>query len=458
MLATDDTIVALATPPGSGGIGVVRISGPRARSIAAAMVGAGRPLEPRRASLRRIADAAAGGRPVDRVVATYFPRPRSYTGEDVVELSGHGSPVLLRRIVSIAIGAGARLAQPGEFTLRAFLNGRVDLVQAEAVADLVEAVTPLQARVAFEQLEGGLSALVADLDGTLFDLAARLEASIDFPDEGYHFIDPQAVAAELRDLDGRLRSVLRDARHGRLVRDGCRAVILGAPNVGKSTLFNRLLGMPRAIVTDVAGTTRDLLSETLDVDGIPVTLVDTAGMRDSADPVEAEGVRRARGAAETAGLVVVVLDRSAPIGPDERRLLADTRGTSRLIVVNKIDRPPCWDAADLAAAGVAETTIPVCLLDGDGAPSAVREALARALQRDQPPGDTPVVSNIRHIALLETAAVALDRAAGAAAEGVSEELVLADLQAARSALEELSGRRAPNAVLDRIFERFCIGK
>ena len=457
MLATDDTIVALATPPGSGGVGVVRLSGPRARSIAGVMIRTGSPLEPRRASLRRVADAADGGRHVDRVVATYFPGPGSYTGEDVVELSGHGSPVLLRRIVSIAIDAGARLAQPGEFTFRAFLNGRLDLVQAEAVADLVEAVTPLQARVAFEQLEGGVSALVADIDRVLFDLIARLEASIDFPDEGYHFIEASAAGAEVRALRGRVTAAMRNARHGRLVREGGQAVILGTPNVGKSTLFNRLLGMPRAIVTDVAGTTRDLLTETLDIDGVPVTLVDTAGMRDSPDAVEAEGVRRARGAIGAAALAVVVLDRSVPLGPDDRQLLADTVRTPRVVVVNKIDWPPCWGPDDLAALDVMDAAIHVSLLDEAGA-APVREGVARVLLRGSAPRDTPVISNIRHITLLETAAAALGRAAGAASEGASEELVLADLQAASVALEELSGKRAPNALLERIFERFCIGK
>ena len=457
MFATDDTIVALATPPGPGGIGVVRLSGARARSIAAAMLDGGPPLEPRRASLRRVADAAAGGRPVDRVVATYFPRPGSYTGEDVVELSGHGSPVLLRRIVSVAMLGGARLAQPGEFTLRAFLNGRLDLVQAEAVGDLVAAATPLQARVAFEQLEGGASALVADIDRTLFDLIARLEASLDFPEEGYHFIDPETASAEVRALEARIEAALRSARHGRLVREGGRAVILGAPNAGKSTLFNGLLGMPRAIVTAVAGTTRDLLAEALDVDGIPVTLVDTAGMRDSADAVEAEGVRRARAAIDGAALAVVVLDRSAPLEPEDLRLLADTDRVRRVIVVNKIDLPPSWGTADLAAAGAGDAAVHVSLLDESGAP-AVRDAIARALLQDGAPEDTPVVSNVRHVALLEAAGAARGRAAEAAAAGATEELVLADLQAAGAALEELSGRRAPNAVLERIFERFCIGK
>ena len=457
MFATDDTIVALATPPGTGGIGVVRISGPRARSVAGAMLGAGAPLEPRRASLRPVVDPSDGGRHVDRVVATYFPRPRSYTGEDVVELSGHGSPVVLRRIVTLAIAAGARLAQPGEFTFRAYLNGRLDLVQAEAVADLVAAVTPRQARVAFDQLEGGVSAFVAEIDRTLFDLIARLEASIDFPEEGYHFVDPLAAGAEVRGLIGRIGVALRNAREGRLVREGCQAVILGSPNAGKSTLFNGLLGRPRAIVTAVPGTTRDLLTEMLDVDGVPVTLVDTAGVRDTADAVEAEGVRRARDAIGVAGLAIVVLDRSAPLGPDERGLLAATEEVPRLVVVNKIDRPPSWGAEALAEAGVPEGGVEVSLVEDAGA-ATVREAVAEALLHGGGRADTPTVSNVRHIALLDAAATALGRAAEAAEAGASEELVLADLQAAGRALEELSGKRAPDAVLEHIFERFCIGK
>ena len=319
------------------------------------------------------------------------------------------------------------------------------------------AATPLQARVAFEQLEGRVSALVADIDRALFDLIARLEASLDFPEEGYHFIDADTARAEVQALEARIETALGSARHGRLVREGGRAVILGAPNAGKSTLFNGLLGMPRAIVTGVAGTTRDLLTEALDVDGIPVTLVDTAGMRDSADAVEAEGVRRARAAIDGAALAVVVLDRSVPLAPEDLRLLADTSRVRRVLVVNKIDRPACWGPEDLAAAGAEDAAVHVSLLDDGGAP-AVRDAIARALLRDGAPEDTPVVSNVRHIALLEAAGAALGRAGAAAAEGATEELVLADLQAAGAALEELSGRRAPNAVLERIFERFCIGK
>ena len=457
MFATDDTIVAIATPPGVGGIGIVRVSGPRAAPIAGSVLRGEAALEPRRATLRDVIDPRSDGRAVDRVLATYFPRPGSYTGEDVVEISGHGSPVLLREIVRTAREAGARLAEPGEFTFRAFLNGRLDLIQAEAVGDLVEAVTPLQARVAFDQLEGTVTALVADVDRALFDLIARLEASLDFPEEGYHFVEPGAVAAETRALADRITHLLGTAQQGRLVREGCQVVILGRPNVGKSTLFNRLLGAPRAIVTDVPGTTRDLLTDTVDLDGIPVTLVDTAGLRATRDVIEAEGVSRARAALRVAYVVIVVLDRSCPLGPDDLGLLADTAGTPRLVVVNKTDRPARWMPSDVDGVGDEQAVVSVSLLDGDAA-EAMRSALAQVLWTGGRLRDPPSISNVRHIELLQAATTALERAAGAAEAAATEELLLVDLQDARRALEEISGRRTPDAVLERIFERFCIGK
>src|SRR6185369_3998292 len=249
---------------------------------------------------------------IDQVVVTFFPGPHSYTGEDIVELSAHGSPVVLRAIVTTAIARGARLAEPGEFTLRAFLNGRIDLVQAEAVNDLIEAATPLQARAAFDQLDGTLTRAIGGIVATLFDLMARLEASVDFPDEGYHFVDPSALAMSLDGLIERTSALLNDAQRGRLIREGLRIAIVGEPNVGKSSLFNALAGTARAIVTDVPGTTRDLVSEIVDIEGLRVTLVDTAGLRETADPVEIEGVSRARQAIAAADLVLQVEDRSRP--------------------------------------------------------------------------------------------------------------------------------------------------
>ena len=454
MYSPDDTIVAVATPPGRGGVGVVRVSGPAATGAAGAVLRAGHDLQPRHATLTSVVGAPDPERALDQVVATYFPAPASYTGEDVVEISGHGSPVLLRQIVEAVVRAGARLAEPGEFTLRAFVNGRMDLVQAEAVADLIEAVTPLQARVAFDQLEGTVTAAIGAIDAALFDLSARLEASIDFPEEGYHFAEPAAVAAETRSLQQWAQALLAGARAGRLVREGRQVVILGKPNVGKSTLFNRLLGAPRAIVTDVPGTTRDLLTETAEVEGLPLTLVDTAGIRRTADAVESEGVARARGALQVAAAVLLVLDRSRPLDDEDRALLHETAAADRVIVVNKADRPPVWDAADLPDAGPRVT---VSLRD-EADPAGVRRALAELLWAGEPLRDTPTLSNLRHIVLVERAAAALARAADAADAAAPEELLLADLQDARAALEEVTGKRTADDVLQRIFARFCIGK
>ena len=295
MFSTDDTIVAVATPPGRAGLGVVRLAGPQAIAIAD-LLAPGPALTARVATLRRLAaplddgGQAARGAAIDQVVLTWFAAPASYTGDDVVEVSAHGSPVLLDRILRSAMGGGARLAAPGEFTLRAFLNGKLDLVQAEAVADLIDAVTPAQARLAFDQLDGTLSQALAAIGEALFDLRVRLEASLDFPDEGYHFVEPGLAARECEAVRARVSALLATARRGRLLREGCRVALIGAPNVGKSLLFNALLGASRAIVTPVAGTTRDLLTERCDIGGLAVTLVDTAGVRDSDEPIEQEGI------------------------------------------------------------------------------------------------------------------------------------------------------------------------
>jgi tRNA modification GTPase len=443
VFSTDDSIVAIATPPGRGGIGVVRISGASSPDIASRILNRAKPLEPRYATFTRI-------RETDEVVATYFPAPRSYTGEDVVEISAHGSPVVLQAIVASAMSAGARLAEPGEFTLRAFLNGKRDLIQAEAVADLIDAATPLQARVAFDQLEGTLTERIAAIDGELFDLIARLEASLDFPDEGYHFIEPSEAARRIRSVVTRIGEVLAGARAGRMIREGATVVVAGRPNVGKSSLFNRLAGTDRAIVTAVAGTTRDLVSESVDVEGLAVTLVDTAGWRETLDLVEREGVARSERALDAADVLVLVLDRSEPGHADDTQLLARTVGRPRVVVLNKSDLPA--DAAwDVPAVEVSAKT-------GSGVGD-LRHAIVRELTGGESLRDTATLSNTRHIALLEDARAHL--LAAAAASGVdraTEEFVLADLQAARAKLEEVVGTRATDDLLLHIFERFCIGK
>jgi tRNA modification GTPase len=452
VFSTADTIVAIATPPGRGGIGVVRVSGPQAAEIAAAVLGRPTSLEPRRATLARtrLAPLEAAAAVEDDVIATFFPGPHSYTGEDVVEISAHGSPVVLRAIVCGAAGAGARLAQPGEFTLRAFLNGKLNLVQAEAVADLIEAATPLQARTAFDQLEGTLTRRIAEIDGELFDLIAKLEASLDFPDEGYHFVEPGELAAIAGAVIGRVDGLLADARRGRLIREGATVVIAGRPNVGKSSVFNKLIGSDRAIVTAFPGTTRDLVTEPLDLDGLKITLVDTAGDRGTMDVVEREGVARGMRARTVADLILVVLDRSERLTADDHRILEETRTQRRLVVANKCDRPPVDDHRSVEALSIsAETGSGLCEL---------RAALAGILIGSERLRDTPAISNTRHVTLLEGARAHLVRARDAATAAMPEEFVLTDLQAASAAFDEVVGTRTSEDVLRHIFERFCIGK
>ena len=458
MFSTDDSIVAVATPPGRGGIGVVRISGPSSHEIANLILEWHGPLEARRATLTRVRAAGQEGPrdTLDEVVATYFPAPRSYTGEHVVEISAHGNPVVLEAIVGSAIAAGARLAEPGEFTLRAFLNGKRDLIQAEAVADLIAAATPLQARVAFDQLNGTLTQRIAAIDGDLFDLIARLEASLDFPDEGYHFIEPAETARRVGSVVAELDLLLGGARRGRMIREGATVVVFGRTNVGKSSVFNMLIGSDRAIVTPIAGTTRDLVAEQVDVEGLAVTLVDTAGWRETPDVVEREGVTRGERAREVADLLVLVLDRSEPLNAEDERLLAQTSDRRRIVVANKSDLPA---AGDVAVAGVPATSLlSVSAKTGAGADD-LRRGIVSELTGSDSLRDTAAISNVRHIMLVEQARASLATAEQVvAAGGTPEEYVLADLQAARASLEEVVGARTSEDLLRHIFEKFCIGK
>ncbi len=515
-MTPSDTIVAVATPPGRGGLAVVRLSGPQAFPIALSLLERPVTFTPRRAVLARIAVPAPGSlaapsqignqqlnrsnrqlnkspdQPMirDDVIVLPFASPASYTGEAVVEISLHGSIVIAGAIVQAAVEAGARPAGPGEFTLRAFLNGRLDLAQAEAVRDLVEATTPLQARVAFDQLTGTLSGRLAEIERELFALSARLEASIDFPDEGYRFVGPGEVEAILRGVRERVEALVHEGTQGRLVREGATVALVGRTNVGKSTLFNRLVGHDRAIVTEVPGTTRDLLTEVVTLDGLRVTLVDTAGVRASADPVEREGVARADRARAAADLVVLVLDGSAPLEDEDLRLLEDTAAGPRVVVCNKADlpvrsrlrpRPPAGFGGQAGDFGGRETledppspdappghrrasgfdVVAVSGLSGSGV-----NDLIRSINRElgwSGVAEPPALSNPRHIELLGRVREALDAAGellanAAAGETVPEEMILADLQRARATLEEVTGRRTTDELLGEIFSKFCVGK
>jgi tRNA modification GTPase len=451
MFSPDDTIVAMATPPGRGAIGVVRISGACAGTVVSAIVTRRAPLAPRVATLTRVRRTSATGESatLDTVVVTSFPAPHSYTGQDLVELSAHGSPVVLQSIVTAAMQAGARLARPGEFTLRAFLNGRIDLVQAESVADLIAAATPLQARAAFDQLEGTLTERIAAADAELFDVIARLEASLDFPDEGYHFISPNEISARVAGIRARVDELIDSGRRGRVIRDGATVVIAGRPNVGKSSMFNALAGLDRAIVTPIPGTTRDLITEQVDIGGLLVTLVDTAGAHEALDAVEREGVMRGARAREVADLVLLVVDGSVEMMQPDEELLRQTASRPRIVVANK---------SDLGLVSLPSQALRVSAATGEGIEQ-LRQTIVQSLTGGESLHDTATVTNTRHLSLLDAARASLERARVAAAAGaVTEEFILADLLDARARFDEIVGKRTADDVLRHIFERFCIGK
>lgn len=451
MQPTGETIVAIATPPGQGGVGIVRLSGGDAARIVQTMTGRSTPLPARTATLARVTGTGL----VAEALVTFFPGPRSYTGEDVVELSAHGSPVILAALVDHAASLGARRARRGEFTLRAFLHGKLDLVQAEAARDLVEAVSPAQARAAFDQLDGTLSSAITGIAGDLRELELKLEASMDFPDEGYRFIDGAEVGATLERVHQTLAKLVGTGARGQLVREGARVVIAGTPNAGKSSLFNALAGADRAIVAATPGTTRDLVSARVVLDDHVVELVDTAGIRASDDAVEQEGVRRADRAIAGADVVIVAVDGSRPIAADDRAVAAQMSGRRAVFVTTKADLPACGPALEMSA-----DALSVSARTGSG----LRELAARIaslIDGAAPAVDHVLVTNARHREMLASALAHVAHARESFAESggaLPEEFVAADLQQALAALDEVTGRRTADDLLHEIFARFCIGK
>lgn len=450
--APDDLIVAPATAPGRGALALVRLSGVGAWSLVASL--AGRSVwRPRQATRVRLALAEAV---VEDAIVTAFAAPRSFTGQDLVEIGVHGSPVIVDALVRRCIDGGARMARPGEFTLRAYLNGRLDLLQAEAIADLVSATTAAQVRVASAHLQGALSERIRALGDGIAEIRTLLEASLDFPDEGFHFITREGLGTRLDSLHTACAGLLGSAEAGRRLHDGAVVVIAGPANAGKSSLFNALLRRQRAIVTPVPGTTRDLLTEGTEFGGVPVTLVDTAGLRVAADAVEQEGIGRAEAAMASADVVVLVVDPVGMEGDGQARaagLWRAVQGRDAVCVLSKRDTwpdgdlRPCWAPADALA---------VSVNDGGTGLRELEDRLARLLGRSTWEGDT--VTRARHRSLLRQCGEALDRARRLAAEGGSEEFLLIDLQEALQALDGLRGVEGSEQVLESIFSTFCIGK
>jgi tRNA modification GTPase len=446
-----ETIVAIATPPGRGGIGVVRISGDAARAVASALLrfpdGAG--WTPRHATLAELIDDA--GDVVDQVVATWFAAPRSYTAEDVVEIACHGAPVVLRFCVEQACRHGARLAEPGEFTLRAFVHGRIDLPQAEAVRDLIDATTLYQARVAARQVEGSVSRLLAPLKTQLLELIALLEAGIDFAEDDISVAPDAEILRRLEPLTSGVERLVNSFSYGRLVHDGVSLAIVGRPNVGKSSLFNRLLEQDRAIVTDIPGTTRDLVSETASLSGVPVRFVDTAGIRDGSDVVESLGIERSLRAMADADLTLVVLDASMPLTSGDNEILHRAASQGRhLLVANKSDLP--------RAAALPPNAVPVSAATGDGLDSlrqAILDAIGHASHAEH---EFAFITSLRQEQLLAESLAALRAARHAVDARIPHEMLLLDLYGALQPIDAITGRTTADDILNRIFSTFCIGK
>ncbi|MEW6427986.1 MAG: tRNA uridine-5-carboxymethylaminomethyl(34) synthesis GTPase MnmE [Thermodesulfobacteriota bacterium] len=458
--ALEDTIAAIATPPGGGGIGIVRISGDGSRSILTRLFrsSAGTAaLESHRLQHGWIADPETG-RHFDEVLAVYMQAPRSYTREDVVEIHCHGNTLLLQRILDLCYAAGARPAAAGEFTRRAFVNGRIDLTRAEAVIELLQARTGKAVELAVATLAGGLAGRVENIRAVLVGMLAVLEVAIDFPEEDVEIVDTAAMAAELdRQVIAPLRRLIAASEGGRLIRDGIAAVILGPPNVGKSSLLNALLREERAIVTEIPGTTRDTIEECLDVRGMPVRIVDTAGIRAGAEPVEEMGIRRARQKAETADLVLLVVDASRPLAAEETALVDSVAGRPLIVVLNKIDLIPAEVVTDLRQRFGDLPTAAVSARTGAGL-AELEERIYNAVCGAPLESEAPCMPNIRQRdSLRRTLAACLDAAAGLG-QGLSADLLAVDLQLALSHLGDIVGRTTTDDVLDLVFSRFCIGK
>ncbi len=421
-----------------------------------------RELEPGRAVFGELIEPNTSER-LDEVVVTFFEKPHSYTTDDVVEISSHGAPVILRRVVELAIERGARLAEPGEFTMRAFLNGRLDLTQAEAVRDLIESQTLYQAKVAAQQLDGALSHRLQPIKQSLVELIALLEAGIDFAEDDVSVLPSEPILARMAKVRAPLVELEKSFAYGRLVSEGFTLAIVGRPNVGKSSLFNRLVERERAIVTSEPGTTRDLVSETVSLDGIPVRLVDTAGIRDALNEAESIGVRKSLEALADADLALVVLDASAPLGHEDHRLLALVEQRPAVMVENKCDLADARAGSETRrhtndSGGTAVAMLRTSALTGEGIAELRRAILARVGGDSSSQAESGFLTNVRHQTLVRESLTALDAAERAVASRMPHEMLLLDLYGALRPLDAITGATTADDILTLIFSRFCIGK
>ena len=449
----DDTIVAIATPPGRGGIGVVRLAGAEARAIAGPLLRLKHELAAGHAIFGEVIEPSTGER-IDEAVVTFFAKPHSYTADDVIEISAHGAPVVLRHIVELATAGGARLAEPGEFTMRAVLNGRIDLTQAEAVRDLIESQTLYQAKVAAQQLEGSLSRRLQPIKRKLVELVAVMEAGIDFAEDDVSVLPAAEILSRLEEVQVPLEQLRASFAYGKIVHEGLTLAIVGRPNVGKSSLFNRLVEHERAIVTATPGTTRDLVTETVALGGIPIKLVDTAGIRHSTDEAESIGIRKSYEALSEADLVLVVLDSTQEISAEDRELLAASAKRHALAVANKSDLAPDGQP-QLGGKKVFRTSA----ITGEGI-DVLRAAILEEVVGHSVRGEheTGFLTNIRHQRLVEESLSCLEAASEAVRRNIPHEMIMLDLYGALRPLDAITGETTTDDILNLIFSSFCIGK
>ena len=456
-----DTIAAISTPPGRGGIGIVRLSGPEAVLYVQQLVRLHQPLEHARARLADVLDPEAPENRIDEALVTWFAAPNSYTGDDLVEIAAHGSPIVLTTLLQAALTLGARLAEPGEFTQRAFLSGRLDLTQAEAVRDLIEAQTLAQARLAATQMGGALSRRITPVKQDLLELIAILEAGIDFAEDDLSVAPDSEITTRIVQVREPLAALAATFAHGRILHDGLTLAIVGRPNAGKSSLFNALIQRDRAIVTAQPGTTRDTVSERIALDGIPLELVDTAGLREAHDEAERLGIARSREALADAAIVLVVIDgadlATHPIRGEDRTLLASLQSRPALIAWNKSDLA-AFDASS-AAGELASFSLPVLstsAVTGMGI-TELRTAIVR-LATGGAAAEPGMLTSTRHHQAIQTAISGLDDAATAVDSATPHEMILLDLYRTLWALDSLTGQTTPDDILNLIFSTFCIGK
>lgn len=471
----DDTIAAIATPPGVGGIGVIRVSGAQAFAVGQALFRPAQPLPAgqlppsHQLTYGFIVDPTTG-ETIDETLTVFMRAPRTYTREDVVEMQGHGSPLTLRRILGLALSAGARLAHPGEMTQRAFLNGRLDLAQAEAVLDLVNASSEAGRRLALRQLDGDLSTRVQAIRADAMGALTRIQASIDFPEEEVPLPDPEELHALIAGASADVVALLAGADRGRIVREGLRVVIVGRPNVGKSSLLNTLLGMERAIVTPIAGTTRDTVEEGARLGDLALRLVDTAGLTSTEDPVERLGVARSRAAAREADILVFMLDGSEPLTPRDHVAAAELREALAqdtasdgepvapvLLAINKADLPPALSDEEAQALWPGTPLVHISTLSREGV-APLETAITRLALSGEAQMADPLVASARHADALRRAGESLADALRTLDRGDPLDFVAIDLRDALEALGEITGETATADLLDQIFAQFCIGK